>query len=129
MINNRMIKGFVDTGASISLLSHTLLSDSTHTLTKYNGVVKDASGNKMPILGKMQVRIMTPNGTTMNKNVLVFKKDYTVEYELLIGMNISQHSQLNFQDNTISFNCDNVTENKGNNDLKIQIMENYFHEK
>ena len=54
-INNIYTCGLIDTGASVSLISNKFLEENQKNLSDYKKEVKDASGNIIPIMGKIQI--------------------------------------------------------------------------
>lgn len=106
-LNGEQVKAYIDTGASATLIAHTVLTPSRlQKLKKYRGTVCDASGNRIPILGEGIAQIITPAGN-FNAFVLVYKKSASVEHEMLIGMNILKHTTIDFKTKEISFSLEN----------------------
>ena len=96
-------KAYVDTGASATLIAHTLLSPSGKaSLEKYTGKVYDASGNAVPILGEARTNVVTSVGS-LDTNILVFEKNSAINYDALIGMDILKHTTINFDSREIKF--------------------------
>ena len=65
-------------------------------LREYDGNVRDASGNKIPIIGEGIAKLITPAGC-FKTPMLIYNKTVSVEHELLIGMNVLKHTTIDFK--------------------------------
>ena len=72
--NNQKVKAYVDTGATVTLISDVISANKVKGLKPYEGHVLDASGNSIPILGQATALVETPAGS-FNTSVLIFKKN------------------------------------------------------
>ena len=87
----------------MSLLSNKYLRDNENIL-EYHKEVKDASGNIIPIIGKMPLRIKTPDGD-IEEQILIHKNE-DIDIGILIGMNILRRSAINLYLGIIEFKPD-----------------------
>ena len=102
------VRGYTDSGATISLISHCVLSEQQlKTLRKYSGVVKDANGNPIDIMGEINVMFKVKNEIIYEK-LLVFKKTSAIVHDLLIGMNLLKFSDINFIKGKVKFRIPQV---------------------
>ena len=78
-LNGKKLKAYIDTGASVTLIAHTVLTPPEMlSLRKYDGKVRDASGNKIPIIGEGIAKLITPAGC-FKTPVLIYNKTVSVE--------------------------------------------------
>ena len=98
VLNGTNYLALIDTGASVSLISETLLARNRNSVKiwPYDNVVRDASGNIIPIKGLIQCKLVTPAGYALEK-FLVVKKEFKLNVKILIGMNVLQRAKLDFQ--------------------------------
>ena len=103
-INNRStIAGYIDSGATVSLLSDTSLSDKEKINMKpFNGRVSDANGKPIPIVGTLPIKFELQSQTVTTK-ILIFRKNEAIAHDLLIGMNILKFATLDFVNKKIYF--------------------------
>ena len=84
----------------MSLISETLVSNTDiKTCTKK---VSDASGNHIPILGEVIIRVTTPVGQFW-ETMLVVSKNSKVQIPLLLGINFLKRSIIDFSSGEIHF--------------------------
>ena len=94
-INGHQLIAYVDTGASVTLLAHNVYPESSALIRPYKGLVADANGNNIEILGSLNAKFTTPDGPFATC-VLIFHKHDNIEYDFLLGMNILKHSDVMF---------------------------------
>ena len=103
-IQNEYIDVFIDTGATVSLIAHTLVNE--EELRTYTNRVEDANGNPINIVGSIDFKLETPNGS-ITEEVLVYKKQANAQIDLLLGMNILSRSNIDFPRKKVNFmNCE-----------------------
>ena len=120
-LNNVKIPAYLDTGATISLISDTVLPIQIQNLKKYAGKVVDANGQSIPIIGEDIARIITPDGS-FNTRVLVFKKNALINHDLLLGMNALRYSVLDFPRKRATFSLnDRIKVGNSPNNLQLKI--------
>jgi len=120
-----MVNAYLDTGASATLIAHTVLkSNDMKKLRKYKGTVSDASGNKIPILGAALAQVLTPEGE-FPAYVLVYEKKDTVGHDMLIGMNILRHTTIDFGSKELKFSIPKTRTriSTTNNGLRLKISD------
>jgi hypothetical protein len=106
-LNGEKVTAYIDTGASATLIAHTVLAPSrVKKLRKYKGTVSDASGKRIPILGEGIAQVNTPAGN-FDAYVLVYEKSALVKHEMLLGMNILKHSSIDFKTKELNFSLEN----------------------
>ena len=99
-------KAYIDTGASVTLIANTILQSKHYTnLKKYYGRVHDASGNTINIIGEINTDIRTPVGN-FNTRVLIYVKTTSVDYDILLGMNILRNTCIDFGSRELTFSLD-----------------------
>ena len=115
-INNRStIAGYIDSGATVSLLSDTSLSDKEKTnIEPFNGRVTDANGKPIPIAGSLPIKFELQSKTVTTK-ILIFRKNEAIAHDLLIGMNILKFATLDFVNKKIHFSHANHNSTPSNN--------------
>ena len=89
-------------------------------LREYDGNVRDASGNKIPIIGEGIAKLITPAGC-FKTPVLIYNKTVSVEHELLIGMNVLKHTTIDFKKREIQFSLENIAQTYNNTHNCIEI--------
>jgi len=99
-IKNYNCTALLDTGASVSLISETLVSKCE--IENCNKRVFDASGNIIPILGKVKVNLKTPGGNFLETLIVCSEKSKLTE-KILLGMNILKKAKLDFPSGKIQF--------------------------
>ena len=87
ILDGKPVTAYLDTGATLTLVANTFIPDKTKNLSPFNGQVYDANGQSVPIIGELTTLVSTPNGQFYTR-VLVFHKKESLDYDLLIGMNI-----------------------------------------
>ncbi len=90
----------MDTGATCSIISEAVLKNGRENLIPCDKVVIDASGNQLPICGKIAAEIKTDKGS-FTEDLLVCKLKNKVE--ILFGMNILRRATINFPKKEITF--------------------------
>ena len=111
----------VDTGASVSLISEDLIPQGIK-LKRFSNDVRDASGNKIPILGKIGVCLKTQEGI-LRESMLVFENKGQLSIDIIIGMNILSSATLNLREKTLKFEeTGNVGEDLG--ELLLTMISN-----
>ena len=100
-------------------------------LNKFEGRVIDASGKQVPILGTVNTQVHTPKGT-FTTTILVYNESKEVGYDLLLGMNILQHTIIDFNTLTISFlrnkqNNTNKVNNNNNVHMQLKLNDDKIH--
>ena len=111
-VKRRKTQAIVDSGPTVSLISDTLIEElfnKRKKLTPYTGNVLDANRMKIPKKRSIETRIFTPNGS-VKVRLLVFKKNNSVEHELILGMDLLRHASLDFRDQKIKFNSESLNE-------------------
>ena len=104
-IYNTDVVAYIDSGATISLVSNKLISNKELEIRRYSNIVRDVSGNKIPIIGTVTAIISTPDGN-IKEQLLVYKKDKDMKIDLLLGMNILKRTSIDFLEKKIYFNHD-----------------------
>ena len=107
-----MVLGLIDTGASVSLISESLIDNKSIDIKEYKKVVNDASGNTIPIIGKSKFYINTPQGR-MRENLLIHRDIPGMKVGILLGMNILQRSKIDLRRKIISFENEETETEKG----------------
>jgi len=102
-LNGNRVNAFLDTGASATLIAHTVLNPAVlKKLKQFEGQVCDASGNEIPILGVGLAQVDTPAGS-FDAYVLVYEKSDAQKHKMLVGMNILRYSNINFMNKELKF--------------------------
>ena len=106
-----IIKGYIDSGATVSLLSDKSLSNRERkSLKPFTARVSDANGKPIPIIGVSPIKIDVQT-QTIRTRILIFRKNDELSHDLLVGMNILKAATLDFVNKKIYFGK-NITENK-----------------
>ena len=122
------LRGYTDSGATISLISHCVLSEQQlKTLRKHSGAVKDANGNPIDIMGEINVMFKVKNEIIYEK-LLVFKKTSAIVHDLLIGMNLLKFSDINFIKGKVKFRIPQVEKKESlslkNSSVTMRLLSN-----
>ena len=114
------MQALLDSGASCTIISEELVDTSEILPAKIN--VLDASGNRIPIIGRIKTIIKTPGGI-ITEFMLVRKSHHlNMKFKLIIGMNILSRAEIDFRTRKIKFDGDaNISEE--NYRHKFQIMD------
>ena len=112
-LNKNKCLALLDTGASVSLVSEDILNSETTNLTTYKKTVVDASGNRIPIIGEVEIKIITPKGT-FHENLLVYSANSALKIKIILGMNILRQANMDFPNGEIKFKG-TIKESKNNN--------------
>ena len=99
-INDKTGVALIDTGATTSLVSEEFINEirgNDNTAT-----VRDASGNIIPIIGKVRCRIVTTDGDIW-EDFLIFKKPIRTNVKMFLGMNVLQNAVIDLGGKTIKF--------------------------
>ena len=100
MVNNVKVDALLDSGASVSLISEKLIKN--EKLEPYTKKVQDASGNAIPIIGKLKVTLSTPDGAFAG-TLLVYSAKCTLKVNAILGTNILKYASINLYDKQIRF--------------------------
>ena len=92
-LNDKRVKGYIDTGATVTLISDEIVEDKLKHLKRYEHSVLDASGNLIHILGWLDVQITTPEGK-FTEQMVVFKKHSNRQIDVLLGLNILEMANI-----------------------------------
>ena len=68
----------------------------------------------MPIVGRTTSRVSTSNGA-FTTEILIYKKEERMDYQILVGMDILTHATLNLKDRELSFEKTTLPENAEEN--------------
>lgn len=120
-INGYAVKAYVDSGATVSLMSGQLLNNATKELKPFPYKVVDASGNNIPILGTIDAYISTPDGQ-VSEQMVVVRPEEGIQIEILLGMNVLKHSTINFPDDELRFKMDSLQRCVNNEDYTLEII-------
>ena len=108
------LEATIDTGSFVTLLSNEVFEKAYEKGLKTNPDLKrpfrhkfsanvlDASGNILPISGTFRTEIVTPAGK-FPVSILLFEEGSAVGFELLLGMDVLRHCNINFLENKFKF--------------------------
>ena len=98
------MRAYLDSGASTSLIADvTLSSDTVAALKPHKGKVLDANGREIPILGKTDVYVQTPDGAFLSELLVFHKRSIMSNHDMLIGMNMLEISDCNYISRELRF--------------------------
>jgi len=106
-INQVKTLALIDTGASVSLLSEKLVREQLNQITQFKNEVSDASGNRIPILGKLQCEVDTPNGV-ISETMLVYKDAGQMKISAILGMNLLKRATIDLRKKRVNFDISEV---------------------
>ena len=119
-INGERILALIDTGASTSLISNKLVSPQLENLKQCKSVVKDASGNRINIKGKLDFKICTPDGEIFEE-MLIYEDKNKLNIDVILGMNVLKNAEISLKNKTVCFIEDLRKRNKSMNPVSVEI--------
>ena len=120
-MNKRTGLALIDTGASVSLISEQLIRPQLSSVKRYDHKVRDASGNLLPIVGQLSVKVNTPDGS-VSENVLIYKGRSMDKIKILLGMNILRYATIDLLLGKLSFDFKNTGRKTTTEGLQLTIM-------
>ena len=100
MVSNKEYGALIDTGALVSLINETLFHSGKLKRTQRR--VKDANGNTIPLVGSVSIKLITPQGDSLEE-FLVVSKSANISHNIVLGMNLMGSAHINFQNKTMRF--------------------------
>ena len=120
-INGIESLALLDTGASVSLINESLINDQSKRITKFEKAVFDATGNEIPIIGQLNIKIIVPEGF-LNENILVFRDNNSLKVDIILGMNILGGTKIDFKSRTVTFSNAKMIERSNFDGLVIRLL-------
>ena len=103
-INNHNEKIYIDTGATVSLISNKLLTSAQiQRIVPYHHHVIDANGNQINMLGQIDASVKTTSKNTIHESLLVYKQTEKQKFGILLGMNFLSQANIDFPNKKMTF--------------------------
>lgn len=120
-INGLPVKAYVDTGATISLVSADMVNINHEELERFNHTVVGATGHEMPVLGSVDACINTPNGQLVEK-LVVCNPGERFQIDLLLGLNILRHTAIDYPEKKLTFRVNNLPKITNETRCEVEII-------
>ena len=121
MVNNSLVLALLDTGASVSLIREELVTPQLRYMGSFKKGVFDATGNLLPVIGELKVRLVTPEGVIYDR-IIVFKNVQEIKFDVLIGMNILGRSRMDFEGKQVAFERTDQVDKGDEGHVELRIM-------